>query len=87
MQNFPAHQLICVSSAEKMKYKNLQVLADLIDFVQFHIWKLKSKALKWSRDKGLLMQYFDFPRLFPGEIPSCKVFVCVCVCVRGGGGC
>ena len=42
MQNSPAHQLLCVSSAEKMKYKNLQVLADLIDFVQFHIWKIKS---------------------------------------------
>ena len=42
MQNCPAHQLLCVSSAEKMKYKNLQVLADLIDFVQFHIWKIKS---------------------------------------------
>ena len=42
MQNFPAHQLICVSSAEKMKYKNLQVLADLVDFVQFHIWKIES---------------------------------------------
>ena len=32
------------------------------------------------------MQYFDFPRLFPGEIPSCKVFVCVCVCVWEEGG-
>ena len=41
-RNFPACQLLCVSLGEKMKYKNLQVLADLIESVQFHLWKFES---------------------------------------------